>query len=183
LFKDIEDRELMMKVKEGDEDAFRVLFERYRGKLMRYIFGMIGNYSVTEDIVQEVFLKLFLSRKRYKPVSSFRAYIYRIAHNTCVNFLKSRRYKELSHLSIERVNGNVPPSFDESGEERERIEILKREMKNLPEKQRTAIQLALLEGMSYEEIAQVIGCSYNAAKILLFRAKEKLMERLRDEKM
>jgi len=179
-----EEQELMMKVKEGDEDAFRILFERYKGKLMKFAFGMIGNYSIAEDIVQEVFVKLFLSRKNYKPISSFRAYIYRIAHNICVNFLKSRRYREMSHLSIEDMKGVEPSSFNESEyEERERIEILKREMKNLPEKQRTAIQLALLEGMSYEEIAHVIGCSYNAAKLLVFRAKEKLMEMLKDEKM
>lgn len=171
-----------MKVKEGDEDAFRILFERYRGKLMKYAYGMIGNPSLAEDVVQDVFVKLFLSRKRYRPISSFRTYIYKIAHNVCLNFLKSRRYREMSHLSIEEMKG-VEPSFNESeDEDRERIEKLKREFKNLPERQKTAIELVLLEGMSYEEIAHVIGCSYNSAKILVFRAKEKLMERLKDEK-
>lgn len=185
LFEELdEEQRLMMRVKDGDEEAFRILFKKYRGKIMRYASFIIGDPSLAEDVAQDVFVNLFVSRKRYRPLSSFRAYIYKIAHNLCINFLKSRRYKEKLHFPLESMNrSELSDSEDYSfHEKREKIGVLREELRNLPDRQRSAIELAILEGLSYEEIGHVLGCSANAAKILVFRAKEKLSERLRSGK-
>lgn len=179
--RDMEDERLMMMVKDGDEEAFKMLFERYKGKIFRFGMRMMRDQQYAEDLCQEVFVKIYMARKRYRPKGSFKAYIFRIAYTSALNIIKRKGYREKEHFSLQNLKDFKGYEPFTSEEKDERLESLRKEFLNLPERQRAAIELALFHHMDYENIGKVLGCSKRAAKLLVFRAKEKLKERIRNE--
>lgn len=173
---------LMNRIKEGDEDAFRELIERYQRPVINMIYRSIGDAWEAEDIAQRVFIQVFRSAKRYEAKAKFTTWLFTITHNLIRN-----EYRRRSRHAAESIDGlpdgvELPAQGNDPGgevAERELQEKIQAAIQELPEGQRTAVILCRFEGLAYEEIAEVLGCSVAAVKSLLHRARQELKEKLR----
>jgi RNA polymerase sigma-70 factor (ECF subfamily) len=158
------DEELMERCAAGSHEAFHCLVERYRGRLINVVGRFINDRDRAEDIVQEVFLRVYRSRHRYKRQGRFSTWIFTIAVNLAKNEIrrKVRRRGEISLDALEEATGPTAASADGSpgAEEKLRREQLKelvaQAIASLPVKYREAVVLRDIEGMAYDEIASVL---------------------------
>ncbi len=179
-----EDAALMQRAARGETDAFRVIVERYEKRIYNFFIRSTGSREDAEDLTQQLFLNLYDSASRYKPKSSFKTFIYRIASNLAVSFSrkqKLRRSFSLDHLSetgFEPVAGR--PGADPVREyERKELRTKYREaLLRLPAEWRTALELRVGGELSYREIAEAMGKSVSAVESILFRARERLAEEM-----
>lgn len=180
-----EDVALMALVARGDEAAFSRLVEKHQQAVLGTVAKMTHHSPDTEDIAQQVFLRLWKSARRYQPTAKFTTFLFTITRNLVFNATrrKSRR-KEHSldqqedawHHLTEDPNTSARP--DETLVQNELREVVDRAIAGLPEKQRLAVILRRYEQMPYEEIAKVLGLSVSAVKSQLFRARVALREAL-----
>jgi RNA polymerase sigma-70 factor, ECF subfamily len=178
------DVQLMLDVKAGDDSSFELLLRKYRSPLINFLFRMVRDSAVAEDLAQEVFLRVYRARNRYSPSAKFTTWIFRIATNLALNALRDRRYRrmEISMDQTADVDDDQPrleiadahPSIEDYLMARDRASLIRRAIESLPEKQRAAVFLHKYQEMDYDEIAKVLGCSESALKSLLFRAYETL---------
>jgi RNA polymerase sigma-70 factor (ECF subfamily) len=175
------DAELMRRVREGDEGAFRGLIERHQRAVIATIHRAIGDAWEAEDLAQRVFLQIYRSASRYQPTAKFTTWMFTIVHNTIRN--EYRRRARHAAASLDEVGEHLPdgraPDPARQVAETELQARIQAAIGELPANQRTAVILCRYEGQSYEEIAAVLGCSVPAVKSLLHRARETLKEKLR----
>jgi RNA polymerase sigma-70 factor (ECF subfamily) len=178
------DHELMVKVGNGDHAAFRKLVERHQNPLVGTITKMLGNDSDSEDIAQQVFIRIWKHAKRYKPDNKFTTYLYTIARNLVYNESRRRSRKRTSstdqlaeehHLQFPGDANHEPDNNLLEAELRSAIDIA---IQKLPENQRLAVILRRYENVPYEEIAVILKTSVPSVKSLLFRARTTLREHL-----
>jgi RNA polymerase sigma-70 factor (ECF subfamily) len=183
------DCELMLKVKEtGDIDSFEEIFKRYKARVIGIAYRFLQDLSDAEDVAQEVFLRVYRSRRHYKPRARFSTWLYRIVHNLCLNKIRDKGrlsttpFNNPIQIPIGVVgnglHGEKDDTTDAHLEKREGVSIIKRAISSLPPAQRTAVILRRYEGMSYREISEVLGCSRSAVDSLLQRARQNLKRRL-----
>jgi RNA polymerase sigma-70 factor, ECF subfamily len=180
---------LMLRVRKGDTDAFRELIERHQRAVINTIHRAIGDAWEAEDLAQRVFIQVHRSAKRYKPTAKFTTWLFTITRNTILN--EHRRRNRHPSESLDALQ--EPRDSDSAGwqapdtsasdpaqtaVEHELQQKIMEAVQGLPEAQRTAIILCRYEGLSYEEIAEVLGCSVSATKSLLHRARLTLKEKL-----
>ena len=182
------DVQLMLDVKAGDDSSFDFLLRKYRSPLVNFLYRMVRDTGTAEDLAQEVFLRVYRARKQYTPSAKFTTWLFRIATNLALNSVRDTRYQKLS-ISIDApLDGEMEgaplelPSqgmrIDQKMIERDRMELIRRAVWSLPEKQRAAVLLHKYEEMDYAEIAKILECSESALKSLLFRAYETLRMQL-----
>lgn len=180
-----EDLALMASVALGDEKAFARLVEKHQHAVLGTVAKMTNRSADTEDIAQQVFIRLWKSAKRYEPSAKFTTFLFTITRNLVFNATRKKsRRKEHSldeqedewHQSIEDPNSHSRP--DHSLAEAELKKVVDRAIASLPEKQRLAVILRRYEQMPYEEIADVLELSVSAVKSQLFRARTALREAL-----
>jgi RNA polymerase sigma-70 factor (ECF subfamily) len=168
------DFKLMERVKKGDESAFEEIVSRHYHSVYNLANRFLYSTSEAEDITQEVFLRVFRASKSYTPKAKFSTWLYTITKNLCFNEL--RKLRSVQILSIEDEMLPEIPSKSESPA----IKLEKEEMKTkvresveaLPANLRIAILLLKYHGLSYEEVAQILGCTVNAVKLRVHRAKD-----------
>jgi RNA polymerase sigma-70 factor (ECF subfamily) len=186
---EVDDATLMSRVRDGDEDAFRVLIERHQRAVINIIYRSIGDAWESEDLAQRVFLQVFRSAKRYQRTAKFTTWLFTITHNTILNEHRRRsRHRAESLEAITRpdnpesVGHEMPDTRAEdpsrAAAERELQDRIHAAIQQLPEAQRTAVLLCRFEGLAYEEIAKVLGTTESAVKSLLHRARETLKQQL-----
>jgi len=179
------DAELMLRVREGDDTCFALLLERHRGPVVHFLYRMVPNQAVSEELAQEVFLRVYRSRATYEPTAKFTTWLFRIATHVALNSIRDRK-KEKGHESLdeELLDGMERQVADrQQTVEQEMVhEVKRREVRQaieaLPAKQRAAVLMHKYEGLDYSQIAAVLRCSESAIKSLLFRAYESLRGRL-----
>jgi RNA polymerase sigma-70 factor (ECF subfamily) len=179
------DAELMLRVKEGDGASFGVLLEKHRSSVVHFLFRMVQNYAVAEELSQEVFLRVYRSRSTYEPTARFTTWLFRIATHLALNALRDGKNERLQ-ARLDDDTGDMPvrqvsdrrPSVEQSLVYEVRLEEIRRAIAALPEKQRAAVLMHKYEEMEYSQIAKVLSCSESAVKSLLFRAYETLRARL-----
>ncbi len=180
------DEELMLLVKHGDRAAFNTLMDRYERPVLNVIYRYLQDYNAAQDLMQETFLRIYKARERYEVRSKFSTWMFQIAVNLCLNERRSRSYR--SHDSIEAMAAQPVPrelkdmrTLDpgESSRKAEMAAIVRAAVASLSEEERAMVILAKWEEKSYEEIAQIMGCSIDAVKSRLYRAKKILREKLK----
>jgi len=182
-----EDFELLTKFKKGDQHAFELLVRKYKMTVFNTIYSIIGNAQEADDIAQEVFLKVYTKAGGFKGKSSFSTWLYRITVNRCVDELRKRNSKIISYetefneeekLKLKDVLASKEKDSTQELRQKELQDIIQKAMNSLPEKYRVILTLKEIEGFSYNEISQIMKISLGKVKIWLFRARQKLKEKL-----
>jgi RNA polymerase sigma-70 factor (ECF subfamily) len=179
------DAELMLRVKDGDGASFGVLLEKHRTSVVHFLYRMVQNYAVAEELAQEVFLRVYRSRESYEASAKFTTWLFRIATHLALNALRDGKNERLS----ERLDDESPdmparqvsdarPTVEQKMVHQVRLAEVRRAVATLPRKQRAAVLMHKYEEMEYSQIAKVLSCSESAVKSLLFRAYETLRARL-----
>jgi RNA polymerase sigma-70 factor (ECF subfamily) len=179
------DAELMLRVKEGDGASFGVLLDKHRSSVVHFLFRMVQNHAVAEELAQEVFLRVYRSRSTYEPTAKFTTWLFRIATHLALNSLRDGK-NERSQERLDDDSNDMPvrqvrdsrPSVEQSMVYQARLDEVRQAIASLPEKQRAAVLMHKYEEMEYSQIAKVLTCSESAVKSLLFRAYETLRARL-----
>jgi RNA polymerase sigma factor (sigma-70 family) len=169
------DDQLLALFRRGDEDAFQVIHERYRQRLFAYARQMLGgSRSDAEDAMQDVFLRAYGALRADDRPVTLRAWLYRVAHNRCIDQLRRPLPAAVDLFDITRG-----PSLQDPLEQAERREDLRRlvaDVRRLPEQQRSALLMREMEGLSYKELSEALVVSIPAVKSLLVRARIGLVE-------
>jgi len=180
---DLKEAELISRSQQGDQDALKEIFDQYRTKVYRIAYGVVRQREDALDIVQEVFIKLFRSMKNFKGRSNLYTYLYRIAMNTAIDYTRKMKKYPTSNFDDER--GLF--SSDDLGKRPEKIlidkeleERLKTAMEKLPSNQKASLILREVEDLSYQEIAEVTGCSIGTVMSRLHYGRKKLRELLKN---
>jgi RNA polymerase sigma-70 factor (ECF subfamily) len=175
---------LMGMVSAGDMSAFEELVERHQRAVIGTVAKMLGNASESEDIAQQVFVRVWKSAGRYEAQAKFTTWLFTITRNLVFNEVRRRQRKptvsvdereETTHRTVEDLQAISP---DDEMLQTELEEAIDRAIQSLPEKQRMAVVLRRYEEMPYDEIAAVLEMSIPAVKSLLFRARTQLKEAL-----
>ena len=179
------DAELMLRVKDGDGASFSVLLQKHRSSVVHFLYRMVQQEAVAEELAQEVFLRVYRSRATYEPTAKFTTWLFRIATHLALNTLRDsrneRRDERLDERSEEmpaRQVEDLRPSVEQSMVREASLEEVRRAVAALPDKQRAAVLMHKYKEMEYTQIAKVLNCSESAVKSLLFRAYETLRARL-----
>ena len=184
------DQQLVERAQRGDKKAFELLVVKYQRKLARLLSRFVRDATEVEDVTQEAFIKAYRALPSFRGDSAFYTWLYRIGINTAKNHLVSlgRRAPTVTSVDSEEAEGieegdqlrdlNTPESQMMS---RQLGETVNQALQELPEELRTAITLREIDGMSYEEIAQIMNCPIGTVRSRIFRAREAIAERLRPQ--
>lgn len=169
------DPELMRQLSAGDMAALALLVRRYQDRIRRTAFRILGRWEAADDVAQETFLRLYKSAPRYRPTAAFSTWLHRIVVNLCLDAMKRRKASPQENLTW--ADGVVEPDPLVA---RERVQAVRRELAQLPERQRIAVVLHRFENLGHKEIAAVTGWSESAIESLLVRAYARLRNRLKE---
>jgi len=179
------DLELMLRVTRGDEGSFEELLRRHGAPLTNYLRRMLRESALAEDLAQEVFLRVYQARERYRPDARFTTWLYRIATNLALNAIRDRKGEvpQAEGESSEQGCGaarlaDSRPNVEQQLMQSDRERLIRQAVEELPERQRAAVILHKYQDVDYQQIAKVLGVSESAVKSLLFRAYESLRTRL-----
>lgn len=181
------DVRLMLRVRDDDPVAFEELMLRYQDRVVGLLAHLVGRRDLAEDLAQDVFLRVYRARKRYVPGAKFSTFLFTVVNNVASNALRSLSRRKEINLQARPGDTHAGPAAlapaDASAmmptrqvDDAELREAVQRAVATLGERQRVAVLLAKFEGLSYQEIGQVLGMSPQAVKSLLSRAREKLRE-------
>jgi RNA polymerase sigma-70 factor, ECF subfamily len=170
---------LLHKVAQGDGTAFRALVIRHQNHVFNLAYRILGDRQRSEDVAQEVFLKVWKTAKNYQQKSKVTTWLYRITVNLCLNEIKSqRRWSWLRYLHLSKTDEveterqmDRSPTAEELVIAQELSHRITEALQALPENQRIALILRRYDGLSYQEISGVLDCSVSAVEALLVRAK------------
>ncbi len=178
------DEELMLRLGRGELEGFDGLLARHRTAVVHFLYRMVQDREAAEELAQEVFLRVYRARGRYRPTARFTTWLYRIATNLALNWLRhERRWGKPCSLDLLGRPGEAPRSAEEPTVEevlwrRAQVERVRRAVAALPARQRAVVLLHKYQGMDYEQIAATLGCSVQAVKSLTFRAYANLRRAL-----
>lgn len=188
ITKELSDNDLIEIIRRKDQERYREIVDRYQKKLFVYIYRLIGNREEAEDLLQNVFVKAYKNLNSYDTSRKFSSWIYRIAHNESVNYIKRKSLKKfISWETIVSTKDKLDSSSEEEGADKAwiRKEVSKEvneAIGKLPFKYKQVLTLRYYSDQSYEEIAEIIGRPVNTVGTLINRAKKKLSEELRSYK-
>lgn len=169
------DREIMLQVRDGEVSKLGLLFERHHLALYNYFVRQTNNRERSEDLVQDVFLRMLKYRHTYRGESEFALWMYRIARNAWVDhFRKNRRETRFNEEDDEPLS--LDPIASENVEENQKINLLHAALAKLTPDKREVLVLSRFQEMKYEEIAQLLGCAVGTVKVRVHRALKDLRE-------
>ena len=186
---DVEEQELVRRVRRGDLSAYDDLVRRYQERIYATIYHMTSNHEDADDLAQETFIKAFQALKSFKGGSSFYTWIYRIAVNKTINFLKQRRNR--THMSLNDLDFNTehdPDLVALISDKTPRRDVnlaelqdkLNAAMQELSESHRLVVTLHDVQGLPHEEIAKIMDCNIGTVRSRLFYARQQLQACLSD---
>jgi RNA polymerase sigma-70 factor (ECF subfamily) len=183
------DAALMLRVQQGDQEAFAVLVDKYKQPVMNLVYRMLRDLTEAEDLAQNVFVQVYKSAPRYRVSSKFSTWLFTIARNLSLNEIRRRsrhpaesmdqphsEQEDQPRHQFEDKTVGSPPEQVLQGELEQKID---QALSELPENQRLAILLCRQDELSYEQISEVLGCSLSATKSLIHRGREALKMKLK----
>jgi RNA polymerase sigma-70 factor (ECF subfamily) len=186
------DTRLMLGVRDDEPGAFEELVARYQSRLVGVMHHLVGNTEEGEDLAQEVFLRVYRARKKYRARCKFSTWLFTIANNLALNALRSRQRKPVVRLNTrdsgplgarpaeQLVTASSSSQPIRKIQKNELTDVVRRALDGLNERQRLAVLLNKFEDMGYAEIAEVMGLTVKAVKSLLCRARMNLRDALKD---
>ena len=184
------DAAVMLRVAAGDEAGFNYLAGKYHRAMINFLYRMVHNQAVAEELAQEVFLRVYRSRESYRAEAKFTTWLYRIATNLAVNHARDTRHERSAQNvyldAPDEESGATPdvaddaPTVEQKLLRDERMAAIRAHVMALPERQRMAVLMHKYQGMDYRQIGEVLKLSESATKSLLFRAYQTLREKLKD---
>jgi RNA polymerase sigma-70 factor (ECF subfamily) len=182
-----DDRQLVARAQKDDKAAFEELVQRHQGRVFAVAGGILRNREDVEDIAQQVFLKAYFSLKRFDQRAAFSTWLYKITVNECWDLLRKRKVRPLvfeAEFSDEQARqyagmeekGDGVPDVSERMALREEVEQL---MECLEERDRMMLVMKEVQGFSVEEIAEILDINGNTVKVRLFRARQRITERMK----
>ena len=184
------DAAIMLRVAAGDEAGFNYLAEKYHRPIVHFLFRMVHNQAIAEELAQDVFLRVYRSRESYRAEAKFTTWLYRIATNLAVNHARDTRHERAAKSvyldAPDEETGTTPdvadgePSVEQRLMREERMKAIRAHVMALPDRQRMAVVMHKYQGMDYREIGEVLKQSESATKSLLFRAYQTLRDKLKD---
>jgi RNA polymerase sigma-70 factor, ECF subfamily len=179
---------IINKLKQGNEQAFKELVESYRSMVVNTCFGLLHNMEDAEDVAQDVFIEVFRSVENFRADSKISTWLYRIAVNRSLNFIRNNKkhkwfqsFSEVVESKKELLNQLNHQSADDPESELEnsqRALLLHQAIDSLPENQRIAFTLNKYEDLAYKEISEVMNLSVSSVESLIHRAKKNLQKKL-----
>jgi RNA polymerase sigma-70 factor, ECF subfamily len=173
----------------GNMAGFDFLIQKYRKPIIHFMYRMVHNQAVAEELAQEVFLRVYRSRETYRAEARFSTWLYRIATNLGVNYARDNRHERTASTvyldEADSETGSTPDVADSTPDveakllRQERMNAIREHVLALPERQRMAVLMHKYEGMDYKQIGDVLKLSESATKSLLFRAYQTLREKLK----
>ncbi|MCL2660202.1 MAG: sigma-70 family RNA polymerase sigma factor [Acidobacteriaceae bacterium] len=189
-FESKDDAAIMLELRSGNMAGFDYLVQKYRNQIVHFMYRMVRNQAVAEELAQEVFLRVYRSRETYRAEARFSTWLYRIATNLGVNYVRDTRHERNASMVFldepDSEKGTTPDVADSSPDveykliRRERMDAIRQHVMDLPERQRTAVLMHKYEGLDYKQIGEILKLSESATKSLLFRAYQTLREKLKD---
>lgn len=185
-----EDIRFMLELKAGNKKAFDFILDKYEKPILNYIYRFTGSKEDAKDLTQDIFIKVYNAALKYTPAAKFTTWLYRIASNISIDFLRRRKVSgnpasldeefqaEDGKYKQEIADKDAGNSLETAVKEENDIQIQKSLM-SLPENQRAAIVLKIYEDKTYAEIAVIIGVSVSSVESLIFRARQALKEKLK----
>jgi len=184
------DAAIMLRVAAGDESSFNFLVAKYHRAIIHFLFRMVRNEAVAEEMAQEVFLRVYRSRESYRAEAKFTTWLYRIATNLAVNHARDTKHERSAQTvyldAPDEETGSTPdvaddePSVEQKLMRDERMAAIRLHVMALPERQRMAVLMHKYQGMDYRQIGDVLKLSESATKSLLFRAYQTLRDKLKE---
>lgn len=188
-FPDMDDAAIMLQLRAGNMAGFDFLIQKYRKPIIHFMYRMVRNQAVAEELAQEVFLRVYRSRETYRAEARFSTWLYRIATNLGVNHARDNRLERTASTiyldEADSETGTTPdvadttPSAESGLLHRERLNAIRQQVMTLPERQRIAVLMHKYDDMDYRQIGDVLKLSESATKSLLFRAYQSLREKLK----
>jgi RNA polymerase sigma-70 factor (ECF subfamily) len=172
---DVNDTDVMNAVKNGQVEKLAILFEKHHLKLFNFFLRLTGSRNVSEDLVQDVFIRILKYRSTYKGSSRFSVWMFQIARNAHYDFL--RKHKNQNHYSLEEQYWDPPsgaPSPDDQTELGQDFDLLRQALSKLPVRKREVLLLSRFQGMKYKEIAELFDCHIGTVKAHVHRAIKEL---------
>lgn len=188
-FAQMDDAAIMLALRDGDTAGFDFLIQKYRKPIIHFMYRMVHNQAIAEELAQEVFLRVYRSRETYRAEARFSTWLYRIATNLGVNHARDTRHERMAstvYLDETDIETGMTPDVADTtpgAEDRllrqERLNAIRQHVLALPERQRMAVLMHKYEGMDYKQIGDVLKLSESATKSLLFRAYQTLRDKLK----
>ncbi len=184
---ELSDAEILAAVTAGNIDAYGKIVARYRGRLYNFVFRFVGDRETSEDIVQETFLRAFRKRKEYRAIANFSTWLFTIAGNLAKSELRRRKRWRLFSLHRDDDSDTGMELPDESSRPDKVAESsltddqIQDAIASLPDNYRQVILLRDVEGMAYQEIAEIVDCPVGTVKSRVNRARIKLQQKLKNE--
>ena len=189
-FAQMDDATIMLELRTGNMAGFDYLIQKYRKPIIHFMYRMVRNQAVAEELAQEVFLRVYRSRETYRAEARFSTWLYRIATNLGVNYARDTRHERAASTvyldEVDSETGTTPdladatPGVEDNLLRQERLNAIREQVMALPERQRMAVLMHKYEGMDYKQIGEVLKLSESATKSLLFRAYQTLRDKLKD---
>ncbi|MCX7878330.1 MAG: sigma-70 family RNA polymerase sigma factor [Ignavibacteria bacterium] len=177
-----DDGSLISRFKNGDRKAFDIIVLKYQKKIYGHVYRMVLNHDEADDITQEVFIKIYRSISGFRGDSSLYTWIYKIAVNYTLNYLKKRKSDKT--VSMELLPNDIYANTDKLGDEidqENRLRLIENAIASLPDQQRTVFSLRYYDKMSYDEISTVMNRSVGAVKANYFHAFKKISDYLKEK--
>jgi len=184
------DAAIMLRVAAGDDAGFNYLVEKHHRAMIHFLFRMVHNQAIAEEMAQEVFLRVYRSRASYRAEAKFTTWLYRIATNLAVNHARDTRHERVVQTvyldAPDPESGTTPdvaddePNVEQRLMREERMKAIRIHVMALPVRQRMAVLMHKYQGMDYLQIGEVLKLSDSATKSLLFRAYQTLRDKLKD---
>ena len=189
-FGEMEDSAIMLELRAGNMAGFDYLVQKYRKPIVSFMYRMVHNQAIAEELAQEVFLRVYRSRETYRAEAKFSTWLYRIATNLGVNYARDTRHeRSASTVYLDEPDmdtgttpdvADVTPGAEAQMLRRERLNAIREHVLALPERQKMAVLMHKYEGMDYKQIGEVLKLSESATKSLLFRAYQTLRGKLKE---